>query len=163
MENAVKALYISAGVLIAVMILSLAVVLYSNLQGYVEESNNEIKYNEINSFNSKYLNCINYINNEKSFDLTIQDVVTIANSAYENNVSYDLNRNKWQVSENSLYVQVILDRRRIDTLLNIDGSENMIRLLEDNKEKTFKCTPEDVAISEVTGQVCSIHFSTINN
>ena len=36
MENAARALYISAGVLIAVMILSLAGVLYSSMQGYVQ-------------------------------------------------------------------------------------------------------------------------------
>ena len=36
MENAVKALYIAAGVLMAVMVLSLAAVLYSSLQNYVE-------------------------------------------------------------------------------------------------------------------------------
>ena len=35
MENAVKALYIAAGVLMAVMVLSLAAVLYSSIQSYV--------------------------------------------------------------------------------------------------------------------------------
>ena len=39
MENAVKALYIAAGVLMAVMVLSLAAVLYSSLQSYVEDTN----------------------------------------------------------------------------------------------------------------------------
>ena len=56
MENAVRALYIAAGVLIAVMVLSLAVLLYNSLQGYVEDANQQIKYNDINSFNTKYMN-----------------------------------------------------------------------------------------------------------
>ena len=61
MENAVKALYIAAGMLIAVMVLSLAAVLYASLQNYVEESNRQIKYNDISSFNTKYLNYINSV------------------------------------------------------------------------------------------------------
>ena len=54
MENAVKALYIAAGVLMGVMILSLAVVLHSGLQGYVETSNKETRFNELTRFNAKY-------------------------------------------------------------------------------------------------------------
>ena len=45
MENAVKALYMAAGVLIGIMILSLAVVLFSSLQGYMEETNKQIMFN----------------------------------------------------------------------------------------------------------------------
>ena len=78
MENAARALYISAGVLIAVMILSLAGVLYSSMQGYVQESNNEIKQNNISGFNTKYLNYVNYTGGTQQFELTIQDVVTVA-------------------------------------------------------------------------------------
>ena len=59
MENAVKALYIAAGVLITVMVLSLAAVLYASLQGYVDNTNKQIKFNSVNSFNTKYLNYIN--------------------------------------------------------------------------------------------------------
>lgn len=92
MENAVKALYIAAGVLIVVMVLSLAAVLYASLQNYVEESNTQVKYNDINSFNSKYLNYINYSNGVKQSDLTIQDVVTVANMAYENNQANEIDK-----------------------------------------------------------------------
>ena len=42
MENAVKALYIAAGVLITVMVLSLAAVLYASLQGYVDNTKKQI-------------------------------------------------------------------------------------------------------------------------
>ena len=54
MENAVKALYIAAGVLMGVMILSLAVVLHSGLQGYVETSNKETRFNELKIINVKF-------------------------------------------------------------------------------------------------------------
>ena len=52
MENAVKALYIAAGVLMAVMVLSLAAVLYSSLQSYVEDTNKQIQYTQVDSFNT---------------------------------------------------------------------------------------------------------------
>ena len=158
MENAVKALYIAAGVLIVVMVLSLAAVLYASLQNYVEESNTQVKYNDINSFNSKYLNYINYSNGVKQSDLTIQDVVTVANMAYENNQANEIDSNQWNASSNSLYVQVILNGTRIDQTIN----DNIADLLESNKDKQYKCTPSDVLISETTGQVYSISFNTIN-
>lgn len=158
MENAVKALYIAAGVLMAVMILSLAVVLYSSLQGYVEDSNKQVKYNEVNSFNSKYLNYINNTNGEKQFVLTIQNVITAASNAYENNRLHSVSTSEWNVSPNALYVQVNLNGNRIDTVID----EQMVSLLEENKDKQYMCTSDDVLISEITGQVYSITFSETN-
>lgn len=149
MENAVKALYIAAGVLIAVLVLSLAVVVYSSLQSYVENSNEQIKDNDLNSFNSKYLN---YAGRD---DITIQDIVTIASFAYENNMSYDINPSQWpDMDEKTLYVTVYIDVIRIDTEIN----ENIIDLLEEHKGKKFKCEKDDVYISETTGQVSCIIF-----
>ena len=99
MENAVRALYITAGVLIAVMVLSLAVLLYKSLQGYVEDANQQIKYNDINSFNTKYMNYANKT-------VTIQDVVTVASIEYENNRSHDIDINQWNANPNALYVPI---------------------------------------------------------
>lgn len=158
MENAVKALYIAAGVLIAVMVLSLSAVLYASLQGYVEESNTQVKFNDINSFNSKYLNYINISDGTKKFDLTIQDVVTIANSSYEHNLSCTTDTTQWQVNSDALYVEVKLDGNRIDKTIN----EEMVSLLEENKDKQYQCTSDDVLISNSTGQVYSINFTRIN-
>lgn len=158
MENAVKALYIAAGMLIAVMVLSLAAVLYASLQNYVEESNRQIKYNDISSFNTKYLNYINFSDNVKQFDLTIQDVITAASNSYENNKSHDADSSQWGISENALYVGVYLNGGRIDTDIN----ERIVDLLEQYKGKNFKCTPDDVLISQNTGQVYSINFTIIN-
>lgn len=163
MENAAKALYIAAGVLIMIMVLSLAAVLYSSLQGYVEGTNKEIKYNDINGFNSQYLNYVNFTDGTKQFDLTIQDVVTVASFAYENNRKYEADTTKWNASQESLYVQVNLNGKRIDQTINDnDNNNNMINLLENNKDKQYKCAPTDALISEKTGQIYSISFSTIN-
>ena len=158
MENAVKALYIAAGVLITVMVLSLAAVLYASLQGYVDNTNKQIKFNSVNSFNTKYLNYINISNGEKQFDLRIQDIITIASATYENNRSNNIDINQCDATPNSLYVEVLLNGTRIDQTIN----EQMVELLQTNKDTTFQCSANDVLISENTGQVYSISFSTFN-
>ena len=158
MENAVKALYIAAGVLITVMVLSLAAVLYASLQGYVDNTNKQIKFNSVNSFNTKYLNYINISNGEKQFDLRIQDIITIASATYENNRLNNIDINQWDATPNSLYVEVLLNGTRIDQTIN----EQMVELLQTNKDTTFQCSANDVLISENTGQVYSISFSTFN-
>lgn len=155
MENATKALLIAAGVLIGVMILSLAVALYSELDAYVEISNEKIEFNELNAFNTQFTKYINYIGTEKQFDLTIQDVVTAANIAYENNLDYnatvDLRGNP-----STLYVAIYLDGRSIEN----DIHEKTSNLLTDNLGKTYKCEGSAVKYSQATGRVYEVHFST---
>ena len=124
MENAVKALYIAAGVLMAVMVLSLTAVLYSSLQSYVEDTNKQIQYTQVDSFNTEYLN---YVNSNDGKVLTIQDVI-------------------------------LLNGRRIDQTIN----ENMVSLLERNKDTKFSCKASDVLIGDSTGQVYSINFTEIH-
>ena len=72
MENASKALLMAAGVLMGIMILSLAIYLFASLASYaegVEESNRE---NQTAQFNSQFLSY-----NE----MTLYDVITVANLA----------------------------------------------------------------------------------
>ena len=98
MENATKALYIAAGVLMGIMILSLAVMLFSSLQSYVEEYKSQIEFNELNTFNNRYQKYV-----DTGGTLTIQDIVTVAGMAYEDNSSYNIDPNEWNdISENSL-------------------------------------------------------------
>lgn len=81
MENATKALLISAGVLISIMILSLGVYLYNMMIKYSNQTSNIIEQNAISKFNSIYLPY-------DGKDISIQDIISIANAANENNTSY---------------------------------------------------------------------------
>ena len=155
MENAVKALYIAAGVLMAVMVLSLAAVLYSSLQSYVEDTNKQIQYTQVDSFNTEYLN---YVNSNDGKVLTIQDVISAASSAYENNYNKNPDTSQWKAGPSTLYVQVLLNGRRIDQTIN----ENMVSLLERNKDTKFSCKASDVLIGDSTGQVYGINFTEIH-
>ena len=58
----------------------------------------------------------------------------------------------------TLYVQVLLNGRRIDQTIN----ENMVSLLERNKDTKFSCKASDVLIGDSTGQVYSINFTEIH-
>ena len=138
MENAVRALYIAAGVLIGIMVLSLGISLYSSLNGFVEDINQDLVNAQILEFNEKYLKYVN-------IDLTIHDLVTVANTAFENNRNSDY------------YVRVIIGSTEIQNEIN----EKSALLLENNLDKTYKCGSEDILIDSNTGRVCNITFHEI--
>ena len=149
MENATKALYIAAGVLMGIMVLSLAVMLFSSLQSYVEEYKSQIEFNELNTFNNRYQK---YVDTEEN--LTIQDIVTVAGMAYEDNSSFSAEPSDWgEISENSLYVGVYLNGKRIDQTIK----DEIKNLLAENTEKRYECTTENIKYNKV-GRVYEICF-----
>lgn len=154
MENAVKALYIAAGVLMGIMVLSLGVALFASLQSYVDSSKEQIQFNELTSFNTQFTKYINYINGDKQFELTIQDIITAAGRAYENNSSYNPTPSEWDESPNSLYVSVYLNGRRIDK----DIKDEMVELLEKYLGKKYKCTENNIKYSDSTARVYIVEF-----
>lgn len=150
MENATKALYIAAGVLIGIMILSLGVMLFSSLQSYVQEYRDQIEFNELNAFNNKYQKYIDT-------DLTIQDIITVAGMAYEDNTSYSIEPSEWMdISENSLYIGIFLDRTRIDQTIK----EKMQNLLSENTEKKYRCNAPNAKYNSV-GRIYKIEIFSI--
>ena len=105
MENATKALIMAAGVLVGMMIISLGVYLYFSLSDYVTITQESIENNALAKFNSQFTKYINYNGSAKLFDVTIQDIVTVANIAYENNRDYNLDATA-KNNINTLYVNV---------------------------------------------------------
>lgn len=157
MENATQALIIVAGALIGIMILSLGMTLVSSLTSYVENSQETIRFNELNSFNTQFLNYANKDN------LTVHDVVTVANLANENNKSYniftpeEISASRGQAS--ITYVAVYLKIDHITEAIEADIQDRSSNLLADNIGKTFECT--DIKISEITGRVYEVYFEKI--
>lgn len=174
MENATKALLIAAGVLIGIMIISLGVVLYYSLQGYVAETQQTMEENAISKFNTQFLKYINMtedssgaiiLNGKKynmDFRLRLQDVITAANIAYENNKQLGLEEGQTaDANENNLYVRVNVlfngvtpQKNSIEKDINKTASE----LLQQDNDYEYKCTDIDVKISEKTGRVYEITF-----
>ena len=83
MENASKALLMAAGVLIGVLILSLAAYLFVYFGSTSQQIHEQNEENQINEFNSKFTSYVGKDN------ITIYDVITVANLATENNKKYE--------------------------------------------------------------------------
>ena len=173
MENATKALLIAAGVLIGIMIISLGVVLYYSLQGYVAETQQTMEENAISKFNTQFLKYINMtedssgaiiLNGKKynmDFRLRLQDVITAANIAYENNKQLGLEEGQTaDANENNLYVRVnakINGTTQVNSIEK-DINEKASEWLQQDNDYEYKCTDIDVKISEKTGRVYEITF-----
>lgn len=83
MENASKALIMAAGVLIGVLILSLAIYLFIDFGTTSAKINSQVAEQQIAQFNSKFAAY------EGQDGLTIYDVITVASLANENNIYYE--------------------------------------------------------------------------
>ena len=80
MENASKALLMAAGVLIAILIISVMIVLFQHMGNVSSSYDKRISEEDITAFNSNFTK---YLNKK----LTIHEVVTICNFAKENGVA----------------------------------------------------------------------------
>lgn len=103
MENASKALLMAASVLIGVVILSLAVYLFTSFSGSVNEMEGQIEEGQLEQFNNKFTSYAGKDN------LTIYDVITVANLAIENNKNYDLT----STSNSNFYITVKLENTEL--------------------------------------------------
>jgi len=174
MENATKALLIASGVLVGVLILSLAVYLYTTLGEYVDDTQKQMEINSNNQFNTQFLKYINmtedshygtYIINSKKyvmdFNIRLQDIITIASLAHENNRELDLQQGQVaNANKNNLYVQVNVkingttQRQNLETNINNESAS----ILSADNGYLYRCTREDIKISEKTGRVYEINF-----
>lgn len=82
MENASNALIMAAGILIGILILSLAVFLFTDFGATSKEINNQMEEKQLSEYNAQYT-----IYDGRD-DITIYEIITIANLAKENNDYY---------------------------------------------------------------------------
>lgn len=148
MENASKALLMAAVILISVIILSLGVYLFVYFSDYAKGVNDDIKTTQIEQFNSQFLSY-------QGKDLTIYDVITLANLAkdYNQENGYEVNVDS---SKPLGYITVIATpfNGKISENASNDISEieeDQIYIIENGTNtgnlKTYKCT---VTVNEDT-------------
>ena len=77
MENASKALIMAGGVLIGILILSLAVYLFIDFGGKASVIHDRITSNQLTQFNAQFNIYAGRI------DVTIYQIITVANLAYQ--------------------------------------------------------------------------------
>lgn len=152
MENATKALYIAAGVLIGILILSLGVNLYFTFSQYAKVTQEEIQRTNIATFNETFLKY------QGKKDITIQEVVSIKNYVLEYNTSYsnyDVKTSRHDGTNE--YVDVCINGK---SCLQDDSTELLKTYLESSEyitnKKRFECV--DIKISNITGKVYKITF-----
>lgn len=141
MENASKALVMAGGVLIGIMIMSLAVYLFIDFGSTSAEINTQNAQKQLTQFNAQFTSY------EGKDGLTIYDVITVAGYANENNIYYkdSLDENKITVSLQGSEIQDKLEKKYewISTYTNSDGTL-----------KNFKC---GISYNE-NGRVKNINF-----
>lgn len=114
MENASKALLLAGGVLIAILILTLGITLYTQLSNQSREYNKTISEVELEKFNSNF---DVYIGRK---DIKAQEIVTVVNLAqeYGNQVQIYLRSSKMEFT----------------------ASKTQEDFIKENQDKLFKCT-----------------------
>lgn len=105
MENASKALIMSAGLLIGVIVVSFFTYIIATFGSRTSEVYKEKERQQLSEINTQFT-----IYNKRN-DLTIHDVITIANCARENNTKYDfgnLKSDNLRNNSNYMYISVYL-------------------------------------------------------
>ena len=146
MENASKALLIAAGVLVGIVILSLAIYLMNMMGSYAANTQNTIDDNQISQFNSKFLKY------QGLTDLNIQDVITVRNYALENNKQYfGYNAANNRAADNNDFVDVYYNNKLI-----FDKTDEA--LLMEKMDIKLTC---QLVINTRTGKVNKVYFNEV--
>ena len=154
MENASKALLMAAGVLMGVVILSLAAYLFVTFSSSADDVKSEIANNQLNKFNSQFLAY------EQREDLTVYDILTAVNLAENNNKYYQLAPG----DTNYITVKVdnyVVNSTDIEKKIKPESLEKEGEMKEDNlggkSLKNYRC---NVLLSDITGRVNAVNFSS---
>lgn len=154
MENASKALLMAAGVLMGVVILSLAAYLFVTFSSSADDVKSEIANNQLNKFNSQFLAY------EQREDLTVYDILTAVNLAENNNKYYQLEPG----DTNYITVKVdnsVVNSTDIEKKIKPESLEKEGEMKENNlggkSLKNYRC---NVLLSDITGRVNAVNFSS---
>lgn len=148
MENATKAIIISASALISIMILTFMMYIFSIFRGMNSDINDTQKNNEILKFNLKFLQYA-----EPDVILNAQDIITITNLASDNNEKYNL-QNK---EDGAFYITITIKRKENATINNFEkkSMDEKMNFIKDNNKK-YRCEAKQnkntSRISEITIQ-----------
>lgn len=161
MENASKALLMAAGVLIGILILSLAVYLFVSFGSTSQQIHERNEENQMNEFNSKFTSYIGKNN------ITIYDVITVANLATENNKKYEFDKRSFNNEPSSDYYIYVkfknsnIEYGKSDTSKDINDkyTEIIQNELNNNNLNTYNCSAK---INSKTGRVWNVIFTEKN-
>ena len=158
MENASKALLMAAGVLVGIMILTIAVYLFSSFGGTSSQIQDNIRQNQISQFNSQFTKY------EGKDNVTIYDVISMANLATENNQYYGFAKKTPTGSDN--YIAVYLDGISIEfgagtsnSYVTSEYNKKISKAVEEIADGSIELQTYTVKteLSTVTGRVYKVY------
>ena len=162
MENASKALIMAGGILIGILILTLAVYLFATFGTEASKVNDRIKEQQIEQFNSDF---ISYVDSD---NITIYDVITVANRAKE----FNGKNNFTALEDTNYYIKVSLnstptsypnleqeDEKEYQKLLEYDRGLIKINSTTNDIDylPKYKCKAENVKYND-EGRIIAIAF-----
>ena len=149
-ENASNALVIAGGILLSIMIISVVVLSFRSAGNFAKDYENTTLETNLLTFNSKF-----EIYNRDN--LTIQDIVTVANLAHnlneQNNVATEKN--------SKYYIKVLFYGRPIEEYEYsklVDLIQNNTFKNDGKNEELMQFTCTGIKYNEDTGKVCEIGF-----
>lgn len=152
MENASKALIMAGGVLIGVLILSLAVYLFADFGSTSAEVTKQNEQKQITEFNSKFTAYEGYKDKDGNWSITIYDIITLAGYAKENNEYYDGINNDEKIS-------VEIDNGDI---LDKDSNYLINKYVDSNGNLTkFSCSSSSIEYN-TRGKIRTIGFYKVH-
>ncbi len=160
MENASKALMIAGGVLIAVIIITLLVYMFSSMSNIFKSEDEIKKVEEIEAYNKEYESY-----NKKL--LRGADIISLLNKAISNNKKYDnLDEYRMQIEfimkEEIIYTKTgksNTGKFEVGKTYNIESFENIRNNREafnDFKRRVFDCTGTEY---NKLGRICKMKFT----
>lgn len=160
MENASKALLMAAGVLIGVIIMSLAVYLFVSFGSDSAQINKQIEEQQIEQFNSQFTSY-------EGKECTIYDVITLANLASDNNNYYEYkrrNKNNSKLGKDNYIIVITATSGNIENkstnFYNRLINKSLTYVGEGNELQKYKI---EVYISQTTQRVYKINCTPVNN
>lgn len=173
MENASKALLMAATVLIGVLLLSLGVYLFTLFGDFSADMSEKLNQKNIDEFNAKFTKLESYQEGQEwKNTCRAQDIVSIANTAKENNNKY--NYTIADQNKGYYYVKVIVKQgSRTNNNFEAESLEKYKEFLKKYSGTEivqpdgtkhydiyyFKCT--NVSINPDSKRVCSITFEQL--
>ena len=165
MENVSRALIIAGEVLIAVLVLSLAMVVIVKFGKFSANTNKRLSENELNDFNNKFYAFNGRIN------ITADEIASLINYAKENNDSYDIGLTNKQNAEYYVDVKILgdgnyngsffkfLSKKNGDNISKADFKNFINDFLKEYNDNFFYC---NASVKSVNNNVIKVEVKDDN-
>lgn len=165
MENVSKALIIAGEVLIAVLVLSLAMVVIVKFGKFSANTNKRLSENELNDFNNKFYAFNGRIN------ITADEIASLINFAKENNDLHEVDLTNKQNAEYYVDVKILgdgnyngsffkfLSKKNGDNISKADFKNSINDFLKEYNDNFFYC---NASVKSVNNNVIKVEVKDDN-